>query len=92
MAAKPLPDQALLLKLLRYEPETGKLFWRERTPDLFKATKFDAITICANWNAAYAGREIYQRINQRGYAQVKLLRSRFGVDRIITAISRGTLQ
>lgn len=28
MAAKPLPDQALLLKLLRYEPESGS--WRAR--------------------------------------------------------------
>jgi hypothetical protein len=30
MAAKPLPPIDFLRKLLRYEPETGKLFWLER--------------------------------------------------------------
>lgn len=28
-------DGALLRTLLRYEPETGKLFWLERTASLF---------------------------------------------------------
>lgn len=32
---KELPSPDLLRKLLRYEPDTGKLFWRERTPDMF---------------------------------------------------------
>jgi len=26
----------LLRQLLRYEPETGKLFWKARTPDMFQ--------------------------------------------------------
>ena len=30
MAAKPLPSPETLRQLLRYEPETGKLFWRRR--------------------------------------------------------------
>lgn len=30
MAAKALPPQSLLLQLFRYEPDTGKLFWRVR--------------------------------------------------------------
>ena len=34
--SKDLPSPELLRKLLRYEPETGKLYWRERTSDMFK--------------------------------------------------------
>ena len=67
MAAKPLPDADLLRKLLRYEPETGKLYWRERTPDMFKArtlSRKDAI--CRTWNTRYAGEEAFNRPNQ-GY-------------------------
>lgn len=30
MAAKALPAQDVLLQLLSYDPETGKLFWKER--------------------------------------------------------------
>jgi hypothetical protein len=52
MAARPLPDQATLLKLLRYEPETGKLFWRERPHEMFKRA-----AIAKSWNAKWAGRE-----------------------------------
>jgi len=33
MAAKALPSPEVLRQLLRYEPDTGKLFWRERCED-----------------------------------------------------------
>lgn len=35
MATKPLPTPTELRQLLRYEPETGKLLWRERGPQWF---------------------------------------------------------
>lgn len=66
MATKPLPDQALLLKLLRYEPETGKLFWLERGPDMFAATSHPEGQ-CASFNARYAGQEAFTADNGRGY-------------------------
>lgn len=69
MAAKPLPDQALLLKLLRYEPETGKLYWRERTPDMFEAARPEEI--CAAFNTRYARREAGTHIDSYGYLQCK---------------------
>ena len=40
----------ILHKLLRYEPETGKLFWRERSDELSKNP-----SIRKSWNARYAG-------------------------------------
>lgn len=35
MATRQLPDAELLRKLLRYDPETGKLYWLPRSQDDF---------------------------------------------------------
>lgn len=34
MSTKPIPSPELLRKLLRYDHETGKLFWRERPVEI----------------------------------------------------------
>lgn len=52
MAPKALPSPEVLRQLLRYEPETGKLFWRERSRDMFGSNR-----IFLSWNARYAGAE-----------------------------------
>lgn len=58
MAEKSLPTPEVLRQLLRYEPETGKLFWRERRASMFKATTIHtADTRCSQWNGRYAGKE-----------------------------------
>lgn len=62
----PAPD--ILRRLLRYEPETGKLFWRERGPEFVQAAspaKQNAVT--ANWNRRYAGKEAFTTVNPGGY-------------------------
>lgn len=60
MAKKALPCPTVLRQLLRYEPETGKLFWRERGPEWFapKGT-MSAEGISSNWNSRHAGREAF---------------------------------
>lgn len=62
MAAKPLPDQALLLKLLRYDPETGKLYWRERTAEAIPCAK-----VRSGWNKRWAGKEAFTANSGKGY-------------------------
>ena len=42
----------LCRQLLRYEPETGKLYWRERDPSFFADQRS-----CRSWNSKFAGRE-----------------------------------
>ena len=42
------PDQ--LIKLLRYDPETGKLFWRPRPVGMFRDGGKTAAHSCAVWN------------------------------------------
>lgn len=58
MAVKSLPSAEVLCQLLRYEPETGKLFWKERSPEWFRPTRTRSREHnCAIWNSRYAGME-----------------------------------
>jgi hypothetical protein len=57
MAIRQLPDPAILRKVLRYEPDTGKLFWLPRTPDLFSHARHGQEWACKVWNTKNAGNE-----------------------------------
>lgn len=92
MAAKPLPDQVLLLKLLRYEPETGRLFWLPRTPDLFKDGGIGRDAMCRAWNARNAGREAFPCTapkGARGYVQAQIFKRKYLKHRIIWKLVTG---
>lgn len=56
MAANPLPSQAVLEQLLRYEPETGKLYWKERPAGMFQPGIRNPAKI---WNTRFAGQEAF---------------------------------
>lgn len=47
-------DPEVLRQLLEYDDATGKLFWKERDSEWFKADR-DMVA----WNARYAGREAF---------------------------------
>lgn len=55
MAIRQLPDPDLLRKLIRYEPDTGRMFWLPRTPDLFPEGRRGAEANCRGWNTKNAG-------------------------------------
>jgi hypothetical protein len=65
MAKKALPCPTLLRQLLRYEPETGKLFWKRRPPEMFPDTA-RRNNACAIWNSAHAGKEV-KTTSSHGY-------------------------
>lgn len=52
-------DISLLLQSLDYDPETGKLFWKIRTPDMFKHVKMTQESGCRRWNTRHAGTEAF---------------------------------
>ena len=54
MTLEVLPHPGTLRKLLRYDPETGKLFWRRRTPETEPRKKHMKI-----FNLNHAGREAF---------------------------------
>lgn len=65
-----LPPVEYLHKLLSYEPATGKLYWKHRTPDMFTTTygkkTRTAEHACKLWNALYAGKEAFTCQYARG--------------------------
>ena len=83
MAKKFLPDPKLLRKLLRYDPETGKLYWKERSLAHFRNSRDQKI-----WNTRFAGSEaLYSDIY--GYRQGRILGRSYRAHRVIWAIAYG---
>lgn len=90
MAAKPLPDQALLLKLLRYEPETGKLYWRERDISMFyNGPKNSALCMMRSWNGRFANKPAFTARKSHGYLHGSIGGQIFMAHRIIWKMVTG---
>ena len=62
MADRQLPSPEVLRQLLRYEPETGKLFWKERGPEWFKSKEG-----FKHWQTRRLGAEALTSIDRDGY-------------------------
>jgi hypothetical protein len=88
MAANTLPAQAVLLQLLRYDPETGKLYWRKRTSDWFQSAKFPDAA-CNVWNAQHAGKEAFAGRGSAGYPKGELLGMNVLAHRLIWVMHYG---
>lgn len=75
-------DPSTLQRLLTYDPESGRFFWKERTPDLFRDTRGvvkrrTAEHSCKQWNLRYAGKEAFLASNLGGYRKGQI---KFGDD------------
>lgn len=88
MAPKAVPSPEVLRQLLRYEPETGKLFWRERNSDMFSNSKQPAGQNAAIWNAKFAGKEAFTHV-QKGYRTGRVFDSLYRAHRVIFAMMTG---
>lgn len=77
MTKENLPSIEYLHKRLRYEPETGKLFWRdcEEMPEW--------------WRARYAGTEAFTPDDGRGYRSGAIGGVKFKAHRVIWALHTG---
>lgn len=87
--SKELPSPELLRKLLRYEPETGKLFWRERQVEMFTDGKYSAERSCAAWNSALVGKEALAAPHKEGYKQGRIFGRIYLAHRVIWAMVYG---
>lgn len=86
MATKPLPSPEVIRQLLRYEPETGKLFWRSRPVEMFAdGEKQSQHQNCAAWNAKHVGKEALIAISD-GYRKGIIFGMRIRAHRAIWAI------
>jgi hypothetical protein len=78
-----LPTPEDLRVLLRYEPDTGKLFWKPRDRVWFKNER-----TFAAWNTLYPGREAFTYIDN-GYKQGTIFCKRYRAHRVAWAIFNG---
>lgn len=62
MAMKALPCPTVLRQLLRYEPDTGKLFWLDRGERHFPGRRH-----YLTWRTRYCGKEALNNISSAGY-------------------------
>lgn len=74
---------ALLRRLLRYEPKTGRLFWLQRGPEHFSSRR-----ACSVWNARYAGNEAFTAL-LRGYLTGRIFDQHYAAHRVAWALHYG---
>lgn len=87
---KQLPSPELLRQVLRYEPDTGKLFWKERDVSLFRDTAGrTAEHACANWNNQNAGAEAFTATDGGGYRSGGIFGRTYRAHRVIWAMETG---
>ena len=79
---RPTPE--LLHKILRYVPETGELYWRERTSDLHAVD-----SLRRAWNKRYAGKEAMTTKHYKGYLYGCIFNKKLFAHRVIFAMVYG---
>ena len=85
-----LPSPEMLRKLLRYDPDTGRLYWRERAPELFTAARYSKARICAIWNTRFAGKEALATDDRHGYRFGRIFALHIAAHRAVWAMHNGT--
>ncbi len=83
MAPQALPSPEVLRQLLRYEPDTGKLFWLPRGQEWFPDLRRKCV-----WNARYSGKEALTAISL-GYCVGRVLDRQVTAHRVAWAIAYG---
>ena len=89
MKAREMPSKEELDQLLRYDPETGQLFWKAKTPALVMSGKRDAEHSAANWNGRHAGKEAFICISTGGYRKGRFLGREMYAHRVIWKMVHG---
>lgn len=84
MAERILPSSELLRQLLRYEPETGKLYWKMRPREMFVRDMS-----WRTWNTKNAGKEAFTAISAQGYRAGAVNGRMFAAHRVIFAMHYG---
>lgn len=82
-------DLSTLRGLLRYEAETGKLFWLPRTAQHIGNGRNGAEVEAIRWNTKWSGKEAFTSKNGSGYLTGNVFRKFFSAHRIAWALYYG---
>ena len=90
MADKGLPSPEVLRQLLRYEPDTGKLFWLRRGAEWFSpGGRTSSEHAARTWNAKHAGREALTCRKKFGHLAGTLFDREVKAHRVVWCIIHG---
>ena len=82
-------DIGLLRRIVSHDPETGKLTWLTRTPDMFEDGAQTAEHKCNSWNSRYAGTAALDTTHRAGYRYGRIMGRNFLAHRVIWALEHG---
>jgi hypothetical protein len=77
-------DARTARELLRYEPETGELFWRERSRHFFRCRRS-----WHSWNTRYSLKEVAKGSRTNGYRVLTIFGKRYRAHRVIWLLVYG---
>lgn len=78
-----------LSKLMSYNPETGRLFWKVATADMFPDGKGYAERSAARWNTIHAGKEAIGTRHKQGYIRIGIRGTQYYAHVLAWALSTG---
>lgn len=79
----------MLHRLLACDPEAGKLFWKARTPDLFRDGPYVSERQCAAWNGRFSGSPAFTALEASGYLHGRVFGLRAKAHRVVWAMATG---
>lgn len=85
----PELSYAQVNELLRYDAETGKLFWKPRPLAMFSDTGNGAIANCSTFNKQRANKEAFTAKNKYGYLHGVILYQHHRAHRIAWLLHHG---
>lgn len=82
----------LLRQLLRYDPDTGFLFWRERPVSMFedRGGRYTAEWCCNTFNNKHAGKRGFTSKNTGGYHAGGIFGKVYSAHRVVWALHYGS--
>lgn len=81
MAAKTYPTADFVRQILDYNPDTGILIWRARTPEMFRVNTDSPEKACRTWNTKSAGK-VVGTLHDLGYLTASIYDVRYYCHRL----------
>jgi len=81
-----LPSQEFLSEILRYDHQTGNLFWRSRSQGMFKSTQ-----AWRAWSARFSGREAFATANNKGHKVGSISGTKYLAHRVVWTLLHGDI-